>query len=174
MSNTVNDSAIKKLKLLFTVVDRPKGEFYLDVISQFDVNCQMAVNGLGTATSELVELLGLEPHKAVILSVVREDMVDTIMNTLEDKFATIRNGKGVAFAVPLIANFDEQDAQVAVNLPTHAFDYFKLPTLESIEATELLTGTTLNVTLDANAPVHLTVPGWSGAIVKFTLPEIEA
>ena len=101
MSNTVNDSAIKKLKLLFTVVDRPKGEFYLDVISQFAVNCQLVVGGLGTATSDLVELLGLEPHKAVILSVVREDMVDTVMNCLEDKFSTIRNGKGVSFAVPL-------------------------------------------------------------------------
>ena len=101
MNNSVNESAIKKLKLLFTIVDRAKGEFYLDVISQFDVNCQMVMGGLGTATSELVELLGLEPHKAVILSVVREVMVVTIMNTLEDKFATIRNGKGVAFAVPL-------------------------------------------------------------------------
>ena len=99
--NTINDSAIKKLKLLFTIVNRNKGEFFLDVISQFDVNCQLAMGGLGTATSELVELLGLEPHKAVILSVVREDMVDTIMNTLEDKFATIRNGKGISFAVPL-------------------------------------------------------------------------
>ena len=101
MSNTVNDSAIKKLKLLFTVVDRQKGEFYLDVISQFDVNCQIAMAGLGTANSELVELLGLEPHKAVILSVVREDLVDSVMNTLEEKFANIRNGKGVSFAVPL-------------------------------------------------------------------------
>ena len=101
MGNTVNESAIKKLKLLFTVVDRPKGEFYLDVISQFDVNCQLVMPGLGTANSELVELLGLEPHKAVILSMVREDMVDTIMNTLEDKYAAIRNGKGIAFAVPL-------------------------------------------------------------------------
>ena len=101
MSNSVNDSAIKKLKLLITVVDRPKGEFYADVISQFDANFQMGLAGLGTATSELVELLGLEPHKAVILSVVREDMVDVIMNTLEDKFSTIRNGKGIAFAVPL-------------------------------------------------------------------------
>ena len=101
MSNTVNESAIKKLKLLITVVDRPKGEFYLDVISQFDVNCQLVMGGLGTAQSELVELLGLEPHKAVILSVVREDMVETVMNTLEDKFATIRNGKGISFAVPL-------------------------------------------------------------------------
>ena len=101
MSNSIHDSAIKKLKLLFTVVDRPKGEFYLDVISQFDVNCQTVMGGLGTAASELVELLGLEPHKAVILSVVREDKVDQIMNTLEDKFASIRNGKGIAFAVPL-------------------------------------------------------------------------
>ena len=101
MSNTVNESAIKKLKLLFTIVDRPKGEFYLDVISQFDVNFQMATGGLGTATSELVELLGLEPHKVVILSVVREDVVDAVMNCLEDKFQTIRNGKGICFAVPL-------------------------------------------------------------------------
>ena len=101
MANTVNESAIKKLKLLVTVVDRPKGEFYLDVISQFDVNCQMAMGGLGTASSEIVELLGLEPHKVVILSVVREDMVDAVMNCLEEKFQTIRNGKGIAFAVPL-------------------------------------------------------------------------
>ena len=101
MNNSINESAIKKLKLLFTVVDRQKGEFYLDVISQFEVNCQLVVGGLGTAASELVELLGLEPHKAVILSIVREDMVDTVMNTLEDKFATIRNGKGISFAVPL-------------------------------------------------------------------------
>ena len=101
MANTVNESAIKKLKLLVTVVDRSKGEFYLDVISQFNVNCQLAMAGLGTATSELVELLGLEPHKAVIFSVVREDLVDTVMNCLEDKFSTIRNGKGISFAVPL-------------------------------------------------------------------------
>ena len=100
MANTVNDSAIKKLKLLVTVVDRQKGEFYLDVISQFDVNCQLTMGGLGTATSELVELLGLEPHKAVILSIVREDLVDTIMNCLEEK----RNKKGyglISFAVPM-------------------------------------------------------------------------
>ena len=101
MGNTVNESAIKKLKLLFTVVDRPKGEFYLDVLSQFDVNFQMAIGGLGTAKSELLELLGLEPHKAVILSVVREDLVDGVMNCLEDKFRTVRGGKGICFAVPL-------------------------------------------------------------------------
>ena len=101
MNNTVNDSAIKKLKLLFTIVDRPKGEFYMDVISQFEVNYQMLVGGLGTACSDLVELLGLEPQKAVVISVIREELAETVMQCLEDKFATIKNGKGVAFAIPL-------------------------------------------------------------------------
>ena len=101
MENTVNESAIKKLKLLITIVDRPKAEFYLDVLSQYEVNCQLVAGGRGTATSEMVDLLGLNPHKAVLLSVIREDLVDTIMKVLEEKFRTIRNGKGVAFAVPM-------------------------------------------------------------------------
>ena len=101
MANTVQAGAIKKLKLLFTVVDRPKAEFYMDVLSQFEVNYQIVTGGLGTATSEFVDMLGLNKHKAVIISVIREDLTDTIIKCLEEKFATIKNGKGIAFAVPL-------------------------------------------------------------------------
>jgi len=101
MENTVHETAIKKLKLLFTVVEKPKAEFYLDVLSQYDINCQLVASGLGTARSELVDLLGLNMQKSVLVSVVREDMMDRVMECLEDKFATIRGGKGIAFAVPL-------------------------------------------------------------------------
>ena len=101
MPNSINESAIKKLKLLFTVVDRNKGEFYLDVLSQYDVNFQTLINGTGTANSEILDMLGLNNHKAVVISVIREDMTDTIMKMLEEKFQTIRNGKGIAFAVPM-------------------------------------------------------------------------
>ena len=83
------------------MVDRPKGEFYLDVLGQYNVHFQLVTNGQGTANSQLLELLGLEPHKAVILSVVREDLVGEIMNCLEDKFRSVRGGKGICFAVPL-------------------------------------------------------------------------
>lgn len=99
--NTVNETAIKKLKMLVTVVDREKGEFYQDLISQYEVNYQMLLSGLGTATSELVDLFGLNKHKAVILSLVREDLTEPILHALEDRFATIGNGKGIAFAIPL-------------------------------------------------------------------------
>ena len=101
MANTFNGADIKKLKLLFTVVDRQKSEFYLDVLSQYEINCQLALQGFGTAQTELIDMLGLNNHKAVLVSVVREDMVDTVLQVLEDKFATIKNGKGVAFAIPL-------------------------------------------------------------------------
>ena len=101
MANIINEAAIKKLKLVITVVDRAKAEFYLDVFSQFKVNFQMVTGGKGTAHSEIIEMLGLNINKAVILSVVREDMVAQIMKCLEEKFETIRNGKGIAFAVPL-------------------------------------------------------------------------
>ena len=101
MANSINESAIKKLKLLFTVVDWQKSEFYLDVLSQFEVNFQMLLSGQGTATSEVVNLLGLNPHKAVILSVIREDMTENIIQCLEDKFKTVKNGAGIAFTIPL-------------------------------------------------------------------------
>ncbi|MBQ2815352.1 MAG: hypothetical protein IJE65_01615 [Clostridia bacterium] len=101
MANTINESAIKKLKLIITVVDRNKAEFYLDILNQFEVNFQMVTGGIGTAHSEIIEMLGLNNHKAVILSVVREDLVKPIIKCLENKFETIRNGKGILFAVPL-------------------------------------------------------------------------
>ncbi len=101
MTSSVNESAIKKLKLIISVVDKSKSEFYLDVLSQFDVNFQIAAKGKGTATSEIVDMLGLNINKAVLMSVVREDMVEPIMNCLEEKFRTIRNGKGIAFAIPM-------------------------------------------------------------------------
>ena len=101
MGNSVNEQAIKKLKLLVTVVDKAKGEFYLDTISQFEVNCQMVTSGTGTARSDVVNMLGLNIHKVVIFSIVREDKVEEILQCLEDKFATIKNGKGISFAVPL-------------------------------------------------------------------------
>lgn len=101
MASAINETAIKKLKVIITIVDRAKAEFYLDVLSEFDVNFQIATGGKGTASSDMVDMLGLNIQKAVLFSVVREDLVDSIMKCLEEKFETIRKGKGIAFAVPL-------------------------------------------------------------------------
>ncbi len=73
----------------------------------------------------------------------------------------------------IVANFDEWDTQVAVNIPADAFNYFKLPTFETVEGTELLTGQSIELPLTPDIPVRLTLPGYSGVIVKITLPANE-
>ena len=93
---------IKKLKLLVTIVNRSKALFYTDLLEGFDVNMQMVVNGKGTASSEMLMYLGLaETEKAVIFSIIREDRIKEIMDTLEEKFNKMKDGKGIAYTVPL-------------------------------------------------------------------------
>lgn len=99
---TANSDAFKKLKLLVTVVNRSKTEFYMDLLSGFEVNFQTAVLGQGTASSEAMYVLGLaDSDKGVIFSVLREDKATEAMQALEDKFQAIKKGKGIAFTIPL-------------------------------------------------------------------------
>ncbi len=96
------DIAPHKLKLLFTIVERQKGEFYADVIQSFEVNMQIVFAAEGTASDEILGYLGLaSTDKALIISAVRDDKAPAVLSMLEEKFRTVRNGKGVAFTVPM-------------------------------------------------------------------------
>ncbi len=92
----------KKLKLLVTVVNRNKTEIFLDYLQGFEINFQTTVLAEGTAHSDTLRLLGLaDSNKSVIFSIVREDRAQAALNGLEDKFQSVRGGKGIAFTVPL-------------------------------------------------------------------------
>ena len=91
-----------KLKLLVTVVNREKGDYYADLIQSFDVNMQLIANANGTASAQMLGLLGLaDTDRAAIFSIVREDRCSQLLSALKEKFRTIKNGKGVAVTVPL-------------------------------------------------------------------------
>ena len=92
----------KKLKLLVTVVNRNKAEFFIDLIGGFDVHLQTSVSAQGTAKSETLSLLGLEEaDKSVIFSVIREDKAEEILRAVDERFHKLRGGKGIAFTIPL-------------------------------------------------------------------------
>lgn len=94
--------APKKLKLLITVVGRKKTEFYIDFLQSFEVNMQLCLAAQGTANTEMMNLLGLtDSDKSVILSVIAEDKAEAALSALEEKFNTIKNGKGIAYTVPM-------------------------------------------------------------------------
>ena len=95
-------SSVRKLKILITIVDKSKTPLYLHLIEQYEVNVQMVLYGRGTASSQMLNLLGLaESDKSVIISFIRNDKVKEVMEMLNEKFTTIKNGKGIAYTIPL-------------------------------------------------------------------------
>lgn len=91
-----------RLKLLVTVVNRSKAEFYCDFLQSFEVNFQTILASEGTADNDTVRLLGLnDTSRCVIFSVIREDRATAALDALGRKFRTIRNGKGIAYTIPL-------------------------------------------------------------------------
>ena len=99
---TRKKSDVKKLKLLVTIVPRSRVLLYIDVIEQFEVNMQTVVLGKGTANSDMLNYLGLaESEKAILFSFVREDKTKEILEVLHEKFEKVKNGKGIAYTIPL-------------------------------------------------------------------------
>lgn len=91
-----------KLKLLFTVVNRDKADVFTALLESFEVNMQLIVAAEGTATTEMLHFLGYSDNKkAVIISTIREDRCGDALSMLEEKFKTIKDGKGIAFTAPM-------------------------------------------------------------------------
>ena len=112
------DIAPHKLKLLFTIVERQKGDFYADMIQSFEVNMQLTLAASGTASTETLSLLGLsDSEKSVIISVIKEENAQAILRALEEKFNTIKNGKGIAYTVPMTGTIGVAIYQFLANMP---------------------------------------------------------
>ena len=89
-----------RLKILVTIIDRKKVDFYVSNLEGFGANVQEIVYGEGTTPRK--NLLGIKvSEKAVLFSVVREDKIKEILATYEDKYFQTKNGKGIAFTIPV-------------------------------------------------------------------------
>ena len=110
--------APQKLKLLFTVVNRKKAEFYADFLQSFEVNMQLTLAARGTANSETLSLLGItDSEKSVIISVIKEEKAPAALRALDEKFRTIKNGKGIAYTVPMSGTIGVAIYQFLANIP---------------------------------------------------------
>lgn len=95
-------TAPKKLMLLFTIVNRNKAEFYVDVLQKFEINMQLVIAANGTANNDIQSLLGLtDLSKSIIISIVRNDKAKAALTELDEKFKTVKGGKGIAYTVPM-------------------------------------------------------------------------
>ncbi len=91
-----------KLMLLVSIVPNNKAEFYTDLLqSSFEVNFQWTSRASGTANAEMLSLSEWNDQtKTAIFSVIKQERAKEALATLEEKFKTIKKGKGIAFTVP--------------------------------------------------------------------------
>ena len=100
MDNKVDN--LKKLKLLISIVPHGKKEVIIDMLEHYNVNFSFSTRGKGTASEDLMELLGLhDDYRDIIFSFIRADEASDALLALEDKFAKFKNHKSIAFTIPL-------------------------------------------------------------------------
>lgn len=92
-------TSTRRLSLLVIVVRKTKADYFVDVLQELHSNMQMVLIGNGTTKSPIFsDEIG---SKAIIFSVVTEDNIPKILGKLDEKFHEIKDGKGVAWTVPL-------------------------------------------------------------------------
>ena len=118
--------------------------------------------------SRLLHLVGEEPA-------LREGEMYDLM------YANLRNerfnaGRHFAFVrrlgnelILVVANFDEQDAEVEINIPAHLFEFFGLPESEAVQAQGLLSDCPFHISFTSHQPTRLLVPAHNGRLLKFRL-----
>lgn len=65
-----------------------------------------------------------------------------------------------------VANFDDKDAELDINIPEHVFELYSLKPKAKTKASDLLSGKTSNVAFTPDAPTHVNVPANNGVILK--------
>ena len=75
-------------------------------------------------------------------------------------------GKELLF---IIVNFDHISVDVAINVPSHAFDFLQIPQMDVYPAVDLLTGKTESISLLPYKATEVSVEGYSGKILKIKL-----
>ncbi|MBR3064206.1 MAG: hypothetical protein IKG90_00975 [Bacteroidales bacterium] len=94
--------APEKLELLIAIVNAPKVRYYSNLIQSSEANMQLVVQASGTSEKAIMNYLGLnQDTRQAIFSVVREDKIKDLLELLDEKFSTVKDGGGIAVTIPL-------------------------------------------------------------------------
>lgn len=91
-----------KLKLLFVIVERTRADKVADALAKVGVNYEHATFAIGAA-SGIMELIGVDSEKSMIMGTVSESKLSAVKLVLESEFGFGTENRGLAFTVPISA-----------------------------------------------------------------------
>lgn len=91
-----------KLKLLVTIKDYGGDKELTDLYLENHIPFHVSTHGHGTASSEILDYLGLGSNKKnIIISTISEYQVNHVFSLLKTKMHFDKPGRGVAFTIPV-------------------------------------------------------------------------
>ncbi|MDE6880178.1 MAG: hypothetical protein K2P20_02345 [Oscillospiraceae bacterium] len=93
-----------RLALIMSITERGSGGKLVKLYTQNQVFTHIRCEGTGTATSEIMDILGLgSSEKDIILSFAPVATARTLLEQLDDELHGAVSGRGIAFTMPLTA-----------------------------------------------------------------------
>ena len=90
------------LDMVMAIVDRDKAKLMAELFENHKLPMVLAVLGRGTATSEVLDLYGLEAkEKALLITVAGADMTKQLIRAAKRKLFIDVPGNGIMMAIPL-------------------------------------------------------------------------
>jgi len=103
-SQAAASRTIPSLKLMFFIVDWQKSHIVSDIFVEERVRFYFIAKGVGTANSEILDLLGIgASDKAVAICLEQAVLVPVLLKELRKKLGFYTPGTGIAFTVPVSA-----------------------------------------------------------------------
>ncbi|MDR1636097.1 MAG: hypothetical protein LBR93_02040 [Treponema sp.] len=91
-----------RIKLTVFIIDWNKAQLVTRIFEEEKVRFHFISKGLGTASSEVLDLLGIgASDKAVVICLEQEIMAPVLMREVRKKIGRRNPGAGIAFTVPL-------------------------------------------------------------------------
>lgn len=94
----------EQLALIMSIVERGSGSKLVKLYNKHQVFTHLRCEGSGTATSEILDILGLgSSEKDILLSFTTRSAARALMDQLDDALRGAVPGRGIAFTTPLTA-----------------------------------------------------------------------
>lgn len=93
---------MERMKIMVTIVDRGDGIALSRLYEQNGVGLHLQVIAEGTATSEILDMLGLtHREKELLVSFASEQAIEELLERLDDNYRGILSVRGLAFSMKL-------------------------------------------------------------------------
>ncbi|MBQ4354895.1 MAG: hypothetical protein IJC71_08385 [Clostridia bacterium] len=89
-------SGMERIKILVAITERGNGRELVEWMAKRGIGYQFRLSGQGTASSEMMDILGLgSSDKDIVISLGKQSAIEAVAHEFTDSMASMRRGRGI-------------------------------------------------------------------------------